>query len=141
MASQKRIEANRRNAQRSTGPRSADGKARSRLNALKHGLSASLPAVVATAETAALAAALVPADAGPEARSAAARLALAETMLEKVRAARAAAGVQLDGPDASAEALAAAASHMAALDRYERRARRMAAEARRTLTELDGRRD
>src|SRR4051812_18060565 len=36
----KRIEANRRNAARSTGPRSANGKARVRLNALKHGLTA-----------------------------------------------------------------------------------------------------
>ena len=35
----RRAEANRRNAQRSTGPRTAEGKARSRANALKHGLS------------------------------------------------------------------------------------------------------
>jgi len=33
-----RIAANRRNAQQSTGPRTAEGKARSRANALKHGL-------------------------------------------------------------------------------------------------------
>ena len=33
-----RIEANRRNAQRSTGPKSEEGKARSRGNATKHGL-------------------------------------------------------------------------------------------------------
>jgi len=38
MASQKQIDANRRNAQLSTGPRSAAGKARSRLNALRDGL-------------------------------------------------------------------------------------------------------
>jgi hypothetical protein len=41
--SQKRIEANRRNAARSTGPRTAEGKARSRLNGLKHGLAAKVP--------------------------------------------------------------------------------------------------
>ena len=39
--SSKRIEANRRNAQKSTGPRTTEGKDRVRLNALKHGLTAS----------------------------------------------------------------------------------------------------
>ncbi|RUL82215.1 hypothetical protein [Tautonia sociabilis] len=38
--SQKRIEANRRNAQRSTGPRTDEGKARSRANGLRHGMAA-----------------------------------------------------------------------------------------------------
>lgn len=40
MASVRQIEANRRNALQSTGPRSAEGKARVRSNALKHGLTA-----------------------------------------------------------------------------------------------------
>ena len=35
--SQRRIDANRRNAQRSTGPRTPQGKKRSSRNALKHG--------------------------------------------------------------------------------------------------------
>ena len=38
MASQKQIEANRKNASRSTGPKSAEGRARVARNALKHGL-------------------------------------------------------------------------------------------------------
>jgi hypothetical protein len=38
--SQKQLEANRRNAQKSTGPKSAEGKARSRRNGLRHGLAA-----------------------------------------------------------------------------------------------------
>lgn len=40
MATQRQIDANRRNAQKSTGPRTAAGKARARLNPLKHGLTA-----------------------------------------------------------------------------------------------------
>ena len=35
-----RLEANRANAKRSTGPRTEVGKSRSKLNAVKHGLSA-----------------------------------------------------------------------------------------------------
>jgi hypothetical protein len=40
MSSERQIEANRLNAQRSTGPRSPEGKQRVGLNALKHGLTA-----------------------------------------------------------------------------------------------------
>src|SRR6516162_3149576 len=39
MASQRQIEANRRNARKSTGPRSSQGKRRAACNALRHGLS------------------------------------------------------------------------------------------------------
>jgi hypothetical protein len=43
--SQKRVDANRRNAQRSTGPRTPEGKSRSRFNGLKHGLTAAVPVI------------------------------------------------------------------------------------------------
>lgn len=38
MSTDAQVRANRTNAQRSTGPRTAAGKAASRLNALKHGV-------------------------------------------------------------------------------------------------------
>jgi hypothetical protein len=40
MATQKQIEANRRNAQKSTGPKTEAGKATAKFNALKHGMTA-----------------------------------------------------------------------------------------------------
>ena len=40
MSSAKQIAANRRNALRSTGPRTDEGRAKCRLNAVKHGLAA-----------------------------------------------------------------------------------------------------
>jgi hypothetical protein len=40
MVSQRQLEANRANAKRSTGPKTASGKARSRLNAVIHGITA-----------------------------------------------------------------------------------------------------
>ena len=45
MASEKQIEANRANAQHSTGPKTPAGKAISRLNALKHGLTAEIAVI------------------------------------------------------------------------------------------------
>ena len=46
MTTDKQIEANRRNAEKSTGPRSEEGKARSSMNAIKHGLRAEQPVIL-----------------------------------------------------------------------------------------------
>jgi hypothetical protein len=46
MASTRQIEANRANAKMSTGPKSKDGKARSRMNSRKHGLTAKMLIIV-----------------------------------------------------------------------------------------------
>jgi hypothetical protein len=40
MTSERKIEANKRNARKSTGPKTAEGKERVRLNAVTHGLTA-----------------------------------------------------------------------------------------------------
>jgi hypothetical protein len=63
MTSSKRLIANRANAQRSTGPKSARGKSQSRLNAVKHGLAIPASIIPALApEIAHLARILVGAD-------------------------------------------------------------------------------
>jgi hypothetical protein len=49
MASERQIESNRHNSMRSTGPKTAEGRARSRVNALKHGMAAELPEIAASA--------------------------------------------------------------------------------------------
>jgi hypothetical protein len=45
MATQRQIDSNSQNATRSTGPKTDRGKARSRVNATKHGLAAELPSI------------------------------------------------------------------------------------------------
>jgi len=46
VATDRQLQANRRNAKRSTGPTSPEGKARSRLNSRKHGLTAKMLIIV-----------------------------------------------------------------------------------------------
>jgi hypothetical protein len=140
MASDKKIAANRRNAQSSTGPRTANGKARSRSNARRHGLSI---AIGATEEVRCLAAALV-ASAPPHARSAQlseAALVVAEAAfdLQRVNAAKRAVMATVERELESKKAVAGAAPSASAdvvlaraycralpllqrLDRYGRRA-------------------
>ena len=51
MVSQRKLEANRRNAQKSTGPKSAAGKKKVSHNALKHGLMSQAVPLLPYAET------------------------------------------------------------------------------------------
>jgi hypothetical protein len=126
------------NGRAGRGRKSAAGKASSARNALRHGLSVPLGAdPVASAEVAALARAIVPpagapGDAGPELAELARRVAEAQLDLLRVRRSRhdliAAA---LGGPDGDL------AAHLAAMDRYERRAR---SRRKRAIQDYDERR-
>ena len=118
MTSSEKQAANRRNANRSTGPRTARGKARSKRNALKHGLSVSA----------------LDAFAAPEVRDLAARFAaegfvaealpLAEAShdLRRIREIRDALVSAVVAPR-SPEGRRTSITNLGRLERYERRAR------------------
>ena len=133
MASQRKIEANRTNALRSTGPRTEAGKARSRRNALKHGLEVPIKHDDAFAEQIeALAAELTSLSAKPReivrlaaewqlevARVQSTRVDIINRKLEQ----QAVTGDEAVSEEARvASAVAAALPDLLALDRYERRA-------------------
>ena len=89
MASDRQIAANRRNSQRSTGPRTAVGKARVRRNALRHGLAATIlrdPALKVEVDQ--LAAVICGKGADPAKREQALIVAESEALLSRIRAAR-----------------------------------------------------
>lgn len=128
MTSAKAIAANRRNARRSTGPRTGVGKRKAAANALRHGFRASLPADPATGEAVRRIASVL---AGP--RASPARLALvipiaeAEAELLRIRNARAtwinlAAAELPQNADREIEAIGLSLTTLSRLDRYERRA-------------------
>jgi hypothetical protein len=89
MASEKQIAANRANAQRSTGPRTAVGKMRSSQNAYRHGLSGPLPFDLMTlAKVDAIAQVLVGGDEGEDQAASAAEFARAHLEVLAIRATR-----------------------------------------------------
>ena len=116
MASEKQIAANRANAKRSTGPKTAAGRARSSRNAYRHGLSRPLPIDATSAEAQAIAQALIADGADDQQQLAAAELAAAQLELLRIRAERGRMLASID-PASSDEA---ELKRLVALDRYER---------------------
>lgn len=126
MASNRQIEANRSNAKRSTGPKTAGGKTRSSRNALRHGL-----ARRCKPDAPALATLMVAIRAGLACEigsDTAAAVAHAKCNLRRVRLVRQAmlAGL-LDGP------VEAIGRRLSGLERYERNALAMQTRALRSL--------
>lgn len=122
MTTDRKIESNRKNAQKSTGPRSGAGRHRSRANALRHGLAVAIgsqPSFSKDIET--LAKALV-GDRGLPTEFAR-EVAEAELDLLRVRKIRASQfNTVVDNPDVTPEAYAELAENLSKLERYERRA-------------------
>lgn len=119
MATAKQIAANRANAQRSTGPRTAAGKARSSQNAFKHGLSLNLPlSAEMPSRLKALLTELVGANANQDDKITAARLVHAQLRLMQIHEVRRVVFEQLPSPLTGVDIKAL--RQLAALDRYER---------------------
>jgi hypothetical protein len=117
MASQKQIAANRANAQRSTGPKTAMGKMKSSRNAYRHGLSWSSPCNVATAsEVDAIARVLTSQDAGELERTSAVEFASAHIQLLRISEVRRRLWQEVDLTSLNTHKL----RRLASLDRYER---------------------
>jgi hypothetical protein len=112
VSSQDKITANRRNGARSRGPRTSSGKAKSRLNALRHGLASQQ--AVATADVSALANAICGEHGYPACLEPATRLAESLLTLHKIEEAR----LHI----IEMGRLAASVTELASLRRYERRA-------------------
>ena len=120
MATEKQIMANRLNAKRSTGPRTAAGKSISSRNAFRHGLSRSLErdqAIQAKAE--ALTRAITGDDPNDERREAAVKIAVAHLEMERVRGVRSEMISAMDLASVTPKEL----WRLIAVDRYEARAR------------------
>jgi hypothetical protein len=143
MTSERKIRANRANARASTGPKTAQGRARSAANALRHALSLSVysdPLVSEEVET--LAREIAGADANAEIQDLARQIAEAQIDLRRVRYARHQFLTQtsveppaappeaperfvtsvLEAPHKFATILSQEAKQLQRMDRYERRA-------------------
>ena len=120
MTSRHKQESNRRNAEASSGPKSAAGKARSSRNALRHGLAIPIWADRAlAAEAEALARQMAGANASREVLGLARAVADAQTDVLRIRRAR---RDLLAGAACDLKAKSQVALQLGAIDRYENRA-------------------
>ena len=119
MATEKQIRANRENAKKSTGPKTAAGRARSSRNALRHGLSLPLaPNTEMAAKADLIRKSLVSEQGKPTRVVAAIEFAQAQLDLLRIRAVRGQMMTELDSASGDLTRL----RRLAALDRYEGRA-------------------
>jgi hypothetical protein len=136
MATEKQIAANRANAKRSTGPKTAAGRSRSSRNAVRHGLSCPLQLDFAMSEKAdAIARLLAGAGANDEQLTSTMEVAHAQVELLRIRRVRAELMAAID------VACPRQLRRLVALDRYERYAhtkRRRAARKTSTLETQGG---
>jgi hypothetical protein len=117
MATERQIAANRANAQKSTGPKTAAGRLNSSRNALRHGLS--LPLLLdgkTSAKAGAIGRALTRDQASEQQRVAATEVAQAQLELLRIRAVRTELMAVVDLTSGDLKHL----RRLAALDRYER---------------------
>jgi hypothetical protein len=117
MATEKQIAANRANAKKSTGPKTAAGRAKSSRNAYRHGLSCPLRFdPVTSAKADAIAWALIGEEAGEEELTSAAEFARAQLELLRIRSTRTELLAKIGLDFNKTQEL----RRLAALDRYER---------------------
>jgi hypothetical protein len=117
MTTQKQINANRRNAKKSTGPRTKAGKERSSGNSFRHGLSLPLtldPQTGAKLESIRI---LVAEQAGGGTSPSALQFALAQLDLHRIQGFRKSAMAEVERAPSDLRRI----RHLAALDRYELR--------------------
>lgn len=123
MSTSAKVSANRSNSRKSRGPRSAGGKSRASVNALRHGLAAITQRDAAlTPQIECIASALCGDDRNPLLREQALIIAERTVTLERVRAAQIAAIEQRLKDKDEAEAMRDATPQLDRLARFERKA-------------------